>query len=69
MTFVSPTIADEKSLQALTRRPVLGGVSVALDALARHATRMQVLRFAGISIAFLALNSAWVGWVLTGGKI
>ncbi|CAG1017471.1 hypothetical protein BURC_02123 [Burkholderiaceae bacterium] len=69
LTFVYPTVFDEKQLQAATKRPVLGGVSIAFDKVARRASRIQAMRFAGTAAVFLALNSAWLGWVLVGNKI
>jgi len=69
LTFFFPTVFDERWLQAATRRPVLGGVSVAIDDTARRDSRMQWLRFGATTALFLAFNAAWVGWVMVGGKL
>jgi polysaccharide chain length determinant protein (PEP-CTERM system associated) len=69
MTFVFPTVFDEKWLQAATRRPVLGGVSVALDEPARRLAHVQRLRFSATSGLFLVASCAWVGWVLVAAKV
>lgn len=69
LTFLFPTVFDERWLQAATRRPVLGGVSVAVDDASRRANRMQWLRFGATAGLFLVANGAWVGWIMVGGNL
>lgn len=66
MTFLFPTVFDEQWLQAATRRPVLGGVSVALNDAARRETKVQWLRFGATAGLFLIANGVWVGWIVVG---
>jgi polysaccharide chain length determinant protein (PEP-CTERM system associated) len=63
MAQLFPTFHGVRSLRELTRRPVLGSVSMqATGAVLRH-RRASSMAFGGGVISLLLLYSAWLGWV------
>ena len=69
MTFVFPAVFDERQLQAVTNRPVIGSVSVALDAAGQRAHRWQLVQFGGTAGLLLISSVAWLGWVVVSSRI
>jgi polysaccharide chain length determinant protein (PEP-CTERM system associated) len=60
---VRPTIESAAALQAFTRRPMLGSVSVMLTSQALRQRRADVVRFAIAAATVLAMQSAWLAWI------
>jgi len=69
MTIVFPAFFDERQLQAVTKRPVIGSVSVALDAAGQRAHRWQLVQFGGTAGLLLITSVAWIGWVVVSSRI
>lgn len=69
MTFVFPALFDEKQLQAVTDRPVIGSVSVVLDSAGRRAHRWQMFQFGGTAGLLILASVAWLGWVVVSSRI
>jgi polysaccharide chain length determinant protein (PEP-CTERM system associated) len=63
LEFLRPTFQDSKALQAVSRRPVLGGVSLSVTAAGLRRVRFDRIRWFAAGIALLMLQSAWVVWV------
>jgi hypothetical protein len=63
------TVVDTKSLAELTRRPVLGTVSLLMNDQSRSQNRKQRLSFAGALGAFLVANAAWMAWVAVSSRV
>lgn len=63
------TVVDTKSLAELTRRPVLGTVSLLMNDKSRSQNRKQRLSFAGALGAFLVANAAWMAWVAVSSRV
>jgi len=60
---VRPTVESAAALQALTRRPTLGSVSVMLTSQALRQRRADIVRFAIAAATVLAMQSAWLAWL------
>lgn len=69
MTFVFPALFDEKQLQEVTKRPVIGSVSVVLDGPGRRAQRWQLIQFGGSTGLLLVAAAAWLVWVVVNSRI
>ena len=63
MAIAFPSIADEQDLSAISKRPVLGGISLTLDPAARQAARWQLMQFGGTVGILLVSASLWVLWI------
>jgi len=63
MHLMAPTFVAARPLQEITRRPVLGTISIYQTQEMLAAERRDVLRFSGAVAAFLVLHGAWIGWV------
>ncbi len=63
------TVVDTKSLLELTRRPVLGTVSMLMNDQRSAQVRQQRLAFAGAIAAFFVLNAAWMAWVAVATRV
>jgi polysaccharide chain length determinant protein (PEP-CTERM system associated) len=63
MALAFPTISDEQDLLQLSKRPVMGGVSLALDPASTQALRWQRLQFGGTLSIFLVSATLWVVWI------
>lgn len=66
LTFVFPTLLDERELQLATKRPVLGSVSLAPHSASWQASRRQAIRFAMSTGVFLVASGAWLAWTVIG---
>ena len=60
---LNPTFASERDLRELSRRPVLGSLSLLSDARMMTAARQDRLRLFGALGAFLIAHAMWVAWV------
>jgi polysaccharide chain length determinant protein (PEP-CTERM system associated) len=58
-----PTFHGVRSLRELTRRPVLGSVSMQATGAVLRRRRTANLAFAGGVMSMLMMYSAWLGWV------
>lgn len=58
-----PVINDMRTLRELTRRPVLGAVSLLIDERMRAVARRDAGLFAGALGLFLLMNAAWIVWL------
>lgn len=63
MTFIRPSVLDERQLAALSGRPVLGRVSLSLLPGQQRARRLGNIGFAGCGFAFLLCGGTWLAWV------
>jgi len=63
MHLMAPTFVAARPLQEISRRPVLGTISIYQTQEMLTAERRDVLRFSGAVAAFLVLHGAWIGWV------
>ena len=52
----------------LTKRPVLGGVSLSLDGPAKLAARWQLVQFSATVVIFLVSATLWVLWIYFSSK-
>lgn len=68
MAVAFPTLADEQDLAQVGGRPVLGGVSLALDPSGRQALQWQRVQFGGTLGIFLASATLWVVWVFISSR-
>ncbi len=69
MTLVFPAVFDEKQLQAITKVPVIGSVSVVLDDAGRKARRWQLMQFGGSASMLIVAGVAWLAWVAVHSRI
>lgn len=69
MTFFFPALFDEKQLQEVTKRPVIGSVSVVLDGAGRRARRWQMIQFGGSTGLLMVASIAWLAWVVINSRI
>jgi hypothetical protein len=58
-----PRIQDAKSLRTLTNRPVLGSVSLLLDAPMVRKERVLNVAFVSGLGALVLMFGAWLGWI------
>jgi polysaccharide chain length determinant protein (PEP-CTERM system associated) len=63
LTQLRPVVNDMRALRELTRRPVLGAVSLLVDERMRAAMRRDASLFAGALGLFLLMNAAWIVWL------
>lgn len=63
LTQLRPVINDMRTLRELTRRPVLGAVSLLVDERMRTMVRRDAGLFAGALGLFLLMNAAWIVWL------
>ncbi len=68
MAIAFPLVADEQELAQLTKRPVLGGVSLSLDGPAKLAARWQLVQFSATVVIFLVSATLWVLWIYFSSK-
>ncbi len=68
MAIAFPLVADEQELAQLTKRPVLGGVSLSLDGPAKVAARWQMVQFGATVVIFLVSATLWVLWIYFSSK-
>lgn len=61
--FFKPTVDSVSMLKKLSRRPVLGSVSMQVAPQALSRRRVDTLRFTGAVAALALLQAMWVGWV------
>lgn len=61
--YFRPTVDGLGALKRLSRRPVLGSVSLQLGPQAAGKQRLDALRFGGAVVALTLLQALWVGWV------
>lgn len=64
---LAPTFSDARPLQELTKRPVLGTISIYPSPGALALRRRGRLQFSSLVLAFLLTQGAWIGWVAAGG--
>ncbi len=58
------TIDDEKSLKAVTGRPVLGTVTMVVNASMQSLRRKQLFHFSGATAGLLLAAGAWMFWLV-----
>jgi len=63
LEFVHPTFQNFKTLQAISRRPVIGSVSISLAGNALREARSDRLKLIGAGMLMLVLQAAWVAWM------
>lgn len=63
MTRVQPTIASEKELRELTKRPVLGGVSAVFDAAGLLNLRRDRMKVIGSLSLFVVAHMGWLALI------
>lgn len=61
--IVRPTIDEVKSLQLLSRRPVLGTISMLVTEEAKRGVRANAIGFGFAVAALFALQATWLAWV------
>jgi polysaccharide chain length determinant protein (PEP-CTERM system associated) len=64
MTLVHPTVSSEKELRELSKRPVLGVLTVLPDPRRESVLRQERLRVLGVVGAFLFIQFVWIGWMV-----
>jgi len=67
MDRLAPTFVETKALQALSKRPVLGTISVYPTAATLAVRHRSLVQFSVVVLAFLLVQGAWIGWVSTTG--
>jgi polysaccharide chain length determinant protein (PEP-CTERM system associated) len=65
LSLLYPTFASPRQLQDLTRRPVIGTISVYPSAETMAAKRLDVRRLVYAMAAFFVVQAAWFAWVLS----
>jgi hypothetical protein len=60
---MNPTCGSERDLRELTKRPVLGSLSLLADARSMAAARQDQMRILGAVGLFLVVHAAWITWV------
>ncbi|WP_157271631.1 XrtA system polysaccharide chain length determinant [Azohydromonas aeria] len=63
VNFFKPTVDSVTALKQLSRRPVLGSVSMQVAPHALHRQRVDAVRFKGAVAALMLLQAIWLGWV------
>lgn len=63
-----PTFDTVRSLQEAIGRPVIGTIGLFRTARDRQIERAEIMKFAAVSIAFLAVNAAWIAFAAQGGR-
>lgn len=69
MTLFFPAVFDEKQLQEVAKRPVIGSVSVVRDDAGRRALKWQLAQFGGMTGLLMLISAAWVAWVVVNSRI
>lgn len=69
INLLFPAVYDEKQLQEVTKRPVIGSISVVLDAAAYRARRWQMVQFGGSTALLLVAGAVWIVWVVLSSRI
>lgn len=69
INLLFPAVYDEKQLQEVSKRPVIGSISVVLDAAAYRARRWQMVQFGGSTALLLVAGAVWIGWVVLSSRI
>jgi len=60
---LAPRFVEAKALQELSKRPVLGTISVYPTAATLALRQRSRLQFASVVLAFVLVQGAWIGWV------
>jgi polysaccharide chain length determinant protein (PEP-CTERM system associated) len=63
MAQLFPTFHGVRSLRELTRRPVLGSVSMQATRTVLHQRRTANMAFAGGVTSLIVMYGAWIGWI------
>lgn len=69
MTLFFPAVFDEKQLQEVSKRPVIGSVSVVRDDAWRRTLKWQRVQFGGATGLLMLGSIAWLVWVVVNGRI
>lgn len=69
MSLFFPAVFDEKQLQAVSKRPVIGSVSVIRDDAGRRAFRWEMAQFGGATGLLMLGGVAWLVWVVINSRI
>lgn len=69
MSLFFPAVFDEKQLQAVSKRPVIGSVSVIRDDAGRRAFRWEMAQFGGATGLLMLGGAAWLVWVVINSRI
>lgn len=60
---IFPTFHAPSELRELSGRPVLGGISMHVDAQVMAAERRDLLAFVGITVLLVLCHVVWIGWL------
>lgn len=63
MTYLRPTVLDEKQLRQISGRPVLGRVSLVVDPDLSRGRAMGLLGFSGSLLSLMVLGAIGVAWI------
>ena len=69
MSLFFPAVFDEKQLQAVSKRPVIGSVSVVRDDAGRRAFRWEMAQFGGATGLLMLGGIGWLVWVVINSRI
>lgn len=69
MSLFFPAVFDEKQLQTVSKRPVIGSVSVVRDDAGRRAFRWEMAQFGGATGLLMLGSVAWLVWVVINSRI
>lgn len=69
MSLFFPAVFDEKQLQAVSKRPVIGSVSVVRDDAGRRAFKWEMAQFGGATGLLMMGSVAWLAWVVINSRI
>jgi polysaccharide chain length determinant protein (PEP-CTERM system associated) len=63
IAFLKPTVDSVAALKALSRRPVLGTVSMQIRPEIAPKRRIEMFRFTGAVVLLMTLQAVWIAWV------
>lgn len=69
MSLFFPAVFDEKQLQVVSKRPVIGSVSVVRDDAGRRAFRWEMAQFGGATGLLMLGGIGWLVWVVINSRI
>lgn len=69
MSMFFPAVFDEKQLQVVSKRPVIGSVSIVRDEVGRRAFRWEMVQFGGATALLMLGGAAWLVWVVINSRI
>lgn len=69
MDLLFPAVHDEKQLQQICKRPVIGSISLVLDASGQRLRRWQMMQFGGSAGLLVLAGAIWIAWVVASSRI